>query len=128
LDEDELYELIRKLADQLEAPDRAIFNLHAPPYDSGLDTAAELREDLTVVFESGVPREIPVGSTAVRQLIEEYQPLLALHGHIHESRGETMIGHTLAVNTGSEYNTGMVHGGVIRLQDKRVVHHQLVVG
>lgn len=128
LDENDLYELIKKLADQLEEPGRSIFNLHAPPFDSGLDTAAQLREDLTVVYEGGVPKEVPVGSTAVRQLIEEYQPLLALHGHIHESRGETTIGRTLAVNTGSEYTTGMVHGGVIKLHDNRVVHHQLVVG
>ena len=87
LDEDDLYERIKRLADQVEAPERAIFNLHVPPYDSGLDTARKINPDLTVVFKSGAPHEIPVGSHAVRQIIEEYQPLLALHGHIHESQG-----------------------------------------
>jgi Icc-related predicted phosphoesterase len=70
----------------------------------------------------------PVGSRAVRQLIEEVQPLLALHGHIHESRGEVHIGRTLALNSGSEYNTGRLHGVVVTLGDERVVSHQFVVG
>jgi Icc-related predicted phosphoesterase len=70
----------------------------------------------------------PVGSHAVRQLIEEYQPLLALHGHIHESKGETRIGRTLALNSGSEYNTGRLHGVVVTLGDDLVVGHQFVVG
>ena len=85
LDEDALYDRIKRLASQLERPDDAIFNLHVPPYDSGLDTAREINEDLKIVYASGQPHEIPVGSKAVRQLIEEYQPMLSLHGHIHES-------------------------------------------
>ena len=88
------------LAEQLESPETAIFNLHVPPHDSGLDTANEINPDLTLVFKSGQPNPIPVGSTAVRQIIEEYQPLLALHGHIHESRGEARIGRTLAHQLG----------------------------
>ena len=88
LPENELYERINALAQQLERPESAIFNLHVPPYDSGLDIATELTDDFTPVFEGGQPKQIPVGSHAVRQLIEEYQPMLALHGHIHESRGQ----------------------------------------
>jgi Icc-related predicted phosphoesterase len=64
----------------------------------------------------------------VRQLIEEVQPLLALHGHIHESKGEVRIGRTLALNSGSEYNTGRLHGVVVRLGLDRVIAHQFVVG
>jgi Icc-related predicted phosphoesterase len=71
---------------------------------------------------------VPVGSTAVRRLIEEAQPLLALHGHIHESRGEVRIGRTLALNSGSEYNTGRLHGVVVQLGLDRVISHQFVVG
>jgi Icc-related predicted phosphoesterase len=128
LDETALYERIKRLADQVQSPKRAIFNLHVPPYDSGLDTAREINPDLTVVYKSGAPHEIPVGSTAVRQIIEEYQPVLALHGHIHESRGEAQIGRTLAINSGSEYNSGRIHGVTVALGGDRVLAHQFVIG
>jgi len=59
----------------------------------------------------------PVGSTAVRELIEEYQPPLSLHGHIHESRGKTRIGETIAINPGSVYSEGSLQGAVIDLAD-----------
>ncbi len=89
LDEQELYRRVDALAQALDDPSRAIFNLHVPPYDSGLDTAAELDEDLSVVMSDSEPKLIPVGSTAVRELIERYQPLLGLHGHVLESAGVT---------------------------------------
>jgi Icc-related predicted phosphoesterase len=128
LDEDSLYDRIRALAEGLEEPSSAIFNLHVPPYDSGLDTANEMNADLTLRYVGGQPNPIPVGSTAVRQLIEEFQPLVALHGHIHESRGEVRIGRTLAINTGSEYNSGHIHGAVVTLAGSEVRKHQFVVG
>jgi Icc-related predicted phosphoesterase len=129
LDEDALYERIKRLADQLEDPATSIFNLHVPPYDSGLDRAREInKDDLTLVYKSGAPVEIPVGSTAVRQAIEDYQPLVSLHGHIHESRGEARIGRTLALNSGSEYNSGRIHGVVIKLGGDEVVSHQFTIG
>jgi Icc-related predicted phosphoesterase len=128
LDEDALYERLRSLADQLVQPESSIFNLHVPPFDSGLDRAPKLKPDLTPVYTGGQPVPVPVGSTAVRRLIEEVQPLLALHGHIHESRGETRIGRTLALNSGSEYNTGRLHGVVVRLGLDRIISHQFVVG
>jgi Icc-related predicted phosphoesterase len=128
LDEDELYARFKRLAEQLEDPASAIFNLHVPPYDSGLDRARKINPDLTVAYESGQPVEIPVGSHAVRQIIEEYQPLLGLHGHIHESRGAVKIGRTLAINSGSEYNSGRIHGVVVKLAEAEVVQHQFVVG
>ena len=129
LDEDALYARIRALADRLERPERAIFNLHVPPYDSGLDRAVEVDPaTMSYVRDSGQPREIPVGSTAVRQLIEEVQPLLSLHGHIHECRGVTTIGRTVAINPGSEYNSGRIHGVLVTLAEDRVAARQLVVG
>jgi Icc-related predicted phosphoesterase len=128
LDEEALYARLRALADRLEHPETAIFNLHVPPFDSGLDRAPKLKPDLTPVYSGGRPVPVPVGSTAVRRLIEEAQPLLALHGHIHESRGEVRIGRTLALNSGSEYNTGRLHGVVVQLGLDRVISHQFVVG
>jgi len=128
LSENDLYERIKRLASQLDQPERAILNLHVPPYDSTLDRAVKINDDLTPVYDGGVPLEVPVGSTAVRQIIEEYQPLLALHGHIHESRGDVRIGRTLAINSGSEYNSGRLHGVTVKLGTDSVVSHQFVVG
>ncbi len=129
LPEDKLYDRLKRMAAELEAPKRAIFNLHAPPFDSGLDTAYQVNDDLTLATtRGGEPIEIPVGSHAVRQVIEEYQPLLALHGHIHESRGVAHLGRTLCINPGSEYNTGRIHGALVRLGTDEVLSQQFVVG
>jgi len=128
LAEPELYDRIRALVDQLEDPATAILNLHVPPFDSGLDRALEISAELTHVYKGGQPVEIPVGSHAVRQIIEECQPLLSLHGHIHESRGSTRIGRTLAINSGSEYGTGRLHGVHVKLGADSVMSHQLLVG
>jgi Icc-related predicted phosphoesterase len=128
LDEDGLYARIKKLAEQLESARSAIFNIHVPPYNSGLDTATELDETLKPVFFGGQPHEIPVGSTAVRQLIEEYQPVLALHGHIHESRGIVGIGRTVCINPGSNYGTGRIDGAVVELHADGVRNKHLVNG
>lgn len=128
LPEEELYAMVRGLADQLERPETAIFNLHVPPFDSGLDVALELDEDFRPVVQGGRPKEIPVGSTAVRQILEEVQPMLALHGHIHESRGITTLGRTVAINPGSDYAGGRLDGCVVEIDDSRVIVHQLVSG
>jgi Icc-related predicted phosphoesterase len=128
LDESELYERIKRLADQLEDPATSIFNLHVPPYDTGLDRARQINEDLTLVYQSGQPVEVPVGSKAVLEVIEEFQPLVSLHGHIHESRGEARVGRTLALNSGSEYNSGRIHGVVVKLGGDQVLSHQFTIG
>jgi Icc-related predicted phosphoesterase len=127
LDEDELYRRVERLAEQLRAPARAIFNLHVPPYASTLDTAAALDEYLAVVTVGTEPKLIPVGSTAVRELIERYQPLLSLHGHVHESPGARHIGRTLCINPGSAYHTGRIAGCLVNLSGERA-RHQFVTG
>lgn len=119
-DEDALAERIRKMASQVSAPpERTIYNLHCPPYRSGLDDAPELTEDMR-------PRDagrstVPVGSTAVREVIEEGQPALSLHGHIHEARGNTRIGRTLCINPGSSYEQGQLLGAVVDLDGGKKV-------
>lgn len=128
LDEDEIYSRLRALVDQLENPSDAIFNIHVPPRDSSLDTAYEVDEELRYVTKGGRPHEIATGSSAVRQIIEEAQPLLSLHGHIHESRGVTTIGRTVAINPGSDYGSGHLDGCLVRLAPDRVVNQYLVSG
>jgi len=86
---------------QLANPERAIFNIHVPPFNSRLDTAPLLGQDLKVKTSAGAQMTAPVGSVAVRGAIEEVQPLLGLHGHIHESGGSVKIGRTTAINVGS---------------------------
>lgn len=128
LDEEEIYARLRHLADRLEAPERAIFNIHVPPWESSLDTAFEVDEALRYVTKGGRPHEVPTGSKAVRQLIEETQPLLSLHGHIHESKGVTKIGRTVAINPGSDYGSGRLDGCLVHLAPERVVNQYLVSG
>lgn len=112
--EEKLRERLEKVISLVDDYDRAIFNFHEPPYDSQLDEAPELDEDLRPKF--GAQSTEPVGSKAVREVIEEYQPPLSLHGHIHESRGETQIGNTTAINPGSVYSEGSLQGAVIDLR------------
>ncbi len=71
---------------------------------------------------------IPVGSIAIRRLIAEVQPLLALHGHIHESRGVAKIGRTVCVNPGSSYAEGVLDGCLVTLRGDKVHQTQIVRG
>jgi uncharacterized protein len=127
LDEDTLYRRVEAMATQIDDQSSCVFNLHVPPYDSQLDRAPQLDEDLTVVTAAGQPRMIAVGSTAVRELIERFQPVLALHGHVHESRGATRIGRTLCINPGSDYHTGRISGVLVHLSRDRA-DYQFVIG
>ena len=129
LPEPELLERLETLAGSLDPGLPAIFNLHVPPYDSGLDLAPELTDDLRVVTEGGEARLAPVGSRAVRTLIEHHRPVLGLHGHVHESRAVAEIGPTLCINPGSAYGEGVIDGAIVELDgDGRVTSHQLVTG
>lgn len=109
-------------------PSRTIFNIHVPPYDSGLDLAPRLDQSLQIQLAGGQPDMIPVGSTAVAESISAYQPLLSLHGHIHEGRGMTRSGRTVVVNPGSEYDQASLLGALIDVKPGKVKHCQLVTG
>jgi len=129
LPEEELEQRITKICDQVKDYERAIFNLHCPPYDTPLDYAPRLDEKLRIVAGGGgSPEMIPVGSKAVKKSLEHYQPLLGLHGHIHESRGSIKIGRTLCLNPGSEYGEGAVKGVYVVLSDKKVKMHVFTDG
>ncbi len=129
LPEPELEARIEALARQASRADRTIFNLHVPPRDSSLDEAVLLNPDLSPVMQSGSPRIGGVGSDAVRSVIEQFQPVMALHGHIHESRGAVRIGRTQAFNPGSEYSEGVLRGLIVTLEaGKGVRSHQFVSG
>lgn len=129
LDEPELAARIGSLADQTSHPDLTIFNLHVPPKETGLDQAVLLDDQLSPVLRNGSPVIGGVGSSAVRELTNREQPVLALHGHIHESRGQVKLGRTIAVNPGSEYSDGVLRGALISLEaGKGVRGVQFVAG
>jgi uncharacterized protein len=119
-DEAQLGERIHAVVKQVTAPaERTIFSLHCPPYRSKLDEAPQLTAEMDLK-EAG-RATVPVGSKAVREAIEEFQPALGLHGHIHEARGSTRIGNTLCINPGSSYEQGMLLGAVVELDGKKKV-------
>jgi Icc-related predicted phosphoesterase len=128
LSEESLRERIDAMAGTVRDPANLIAVLHAPPYHSGIDDAPLLSEDLGMTLTAGGVTMTPVGSTAVRSFVEEAQPLLALHGHVHEGRGTVTIGRTLCINPGSEYTEGVLSAALIQLGEGRVVSHQFVGG
>ncbi|GAC1481126.1 MAG: metallophosphoesterase [Ktedonobacteraceae bacterium] len=113
--EEEYYERIKTSAIQLRQVNRAVFMIHVPPYDSGLDSAPELDKDLRPRVTMGDVLRIPVGSTGVRRALQELQPLVSIHGHVHEAPGQGKIGRTTCFNAGSEANQGILRGFVFDL-------------
>jgi uncharacterized protein len=133
LPEDELLVKLEDLAGGLDPELPTIFNLHIPPYDTGLDTGPEVAgvdaDGMVIVKKvGGTPQQAPVGSRAVRTLIERRQPVVSLHSHIHESKGTARIGRTLCLNPGSSYQDGTLDGALVRVEGDEVVSYQLVSG
>ncbi|MBS1880996.1 MAG: metallophosphoesterase [Actinobacteria bacterium] len=124
--EEELAEKIHKLAAQVENMETAIFNIHVPPYGTGLDSAPELEEGARV--KRGGTIMASVGSTAVREALLEYQPMLSLHGHIHESRGMQKLGRTVAINPGSAYSDWTLQGVIVDLDGAEVKRYVPTTG
>jgi uncharacterized protein len=120
---------MEKLAAEVPDPGRAVFNLHVPPIRTAIDRAPVLDDSLKPVVRGGQVLMESVGSEAVRRVIERHQPMLSLHGHIHESRGAVRLGRTLAINPGSQYGDGILQGALIELDSlKGVKSYQLPSG
>jgi hypothetical protein len=128
IDEAALAAKLEAAAALLEAPRRAVLAIHVPPFDSGIDVCPELDENLQIIARGGQVLMKPVGSPAVRAAIEKIQPLLTLHGHIHEAPGHTRIGATLCINAGSEYAEGILKAAIINLERDKVKGHVLISG
>lgn len=83
------YATIKDDLDRLAGDDdlaRAVFLFHSPPYGTNLDVSGQGGR-----FVDHVPLDPHVGSIAVRRFIEARQPLLTLHGHVHESARLTRV-------------------------------------
>jgi len=126
--EEDLKRRIEAMASKVQRMETCLFNVHCPPIDTGLDSAPKLDEDLKQVTLGGSPVMISAGSTAVREAILKYQPLLALHGHIHESKGVCSLGRTLCFNPGSEYGEGILRGVLVKLSKKGYGHYLFTQG
>ncbi len=130
-DEGELAAKIDAMAVPIGDHRQVIFNFHAPPKDSTLDTCPMLdatTDPPSQIVRGGQPVLYGAGSTAIRESIERHQPLLGLHGHIHESQAAARIGRTLCVNPGSEYGEGVLRGSLITLRDGKVDSFQMTAG
>lgn len=128
IEEDSLAEKLDELANLIQNPERTVAVLHVPPYGSGLDTCPDLDENLKIITQGGQVVMKSAGSTAVKAFIERVQPMLTLHGHIHESPGHTRNGRTLSINAGSEYAEGIMKAAIINLENGRVKGHLLISG
>jgi uncharacterized protein len=126
--EDDLGASLTAMASQLQDHAGAIFNLHCPPFRSGLDDAPALDENLKPITRGGQIELLPVGSTAVRDAIERYQPLVALHGHIHDCRAMKRIGRSICINPGSDYQTATLRGAIVQLDPHKVSAWTLTTG
>jgi uncharacterized protein len=124
--EDQLAARYQAMTGKLNRPRNAVFNIHVPPYASNLDEAPELDENLRPKYAGNALK--PAGSTALRTAIEEHQPLLGLHGHIHEGRGSSRIGRTLCINPGSMYEQGTLLGALIKLGKDKIENYVLTQG
>jgi len=131
LSEDRLAERLEPLLNRVEDPAHAIYLMHAPPFETGLDIAPKL--DATTdpprpVIQGGQQVLIPVGSTTFRTAILETQPLLGLHGHIHETKNAAKLKRSVLVDPGSEYASGTLRGAIVNLQRDRVLSYQFTTG
>lgn len=129
ISEEELAAKIDALAAQVKDMKKCIFNLHIPPYDTDLDQDTLYDEDLNPILDGDALASGATGSKAVRAAIEKYQPMLSLHGHVHNSRGVTVIGKTVCINPGSEYDQALLKGALIEVSaGGQIVKHLLTAG
>jgi Icc-related predicted phosphoesterase len=126
--EEQFQKEIDRLMERVKNPRKSIFNFHIPPHGTSLDNAPELTKDLRIKSDLGQILMAHVGSKAVRAAIEKYQPLLGLHGHIHESDGYEKLGETVIINPGSEYEKGILRGCIIEVNEDKVISYWRVGG
>ena len=126
LSEEDLGARIEELAARVTRPERAIFNFHCPPRDTHLDQAPSLDDQLRPRVGAGGLVMESVGSSSVRELIERTEPLLGLHGHVHESTGVQRLGGTVCINPGSDYQDGVLRSVVVDVTSEGIAQWQLL--
>jgi len=127
-DEDELKRKIDAMMADVRDPAHCVLAAHVPPYASGLDDAPVLLEGQKVKSTMGQAELAPAGSTAVLDAIRQYGFQVSLHGHIHEAHAIKKIGNTIAINPGSDYGEGVLHGALVTFRNEKLASYQLVSG
>ncbi len=120
ISEEELGFKIDAMASRVADIEHCIFNFHCPPYNMCVDSAPRLNSELQPRMTGLGVEHAPAGSKAVLEAINKYKPMLALHGHIHESRGKVKIGRTVCCNPGSAYAEGILNGVVIDIKGGKI--------
>ncbi len=123
--------IIETMCAQVKDYERCIFNFHVPPLDSTLDSCPKLdweTDPPTPIVSGGQIVFAGAGSQSVRNAIQKYQPMLGLHGHIHEAQGVVKIGRTTCVNPGSEYGEGILRGCLVTFADGVIEGFQMTSG
>jgi Icc-related predicted phosphoesterase len=128
VDEEELGRKIERMAAGVRSMKAAIFNIHIPPIDTPIDRAPMVDKNLKVVVRGGQVQMTSAGSSACRAAVERHQPMLGIHGHVHESHGFVMIGRTLCANPGSDYGEGVLRGFLTEIDGDRIKSHMLTTG
>lgn len=129
--DEDLGVMIEEMAKKVPDMKNAIFNFHDPPVDSSLDTCPKLdwtKDPPEQIVEGGQVVLFGAGSQSVRAAIEKYQPMLGLHGHIHESQAAIKLGRTTCINPGSEYGEGILRGCLVNISDGEVQAFQMTSG
>ncbi len=129
--DEELGVMIEEMVKKVPDMKKAIFNFHDPPVDSSLDTCPKLdwtKDPPEQIMQGGQVVLFGAGSVSVRNAIEKYQPMLGLHGHIHESQAMAKLGRTTCINPGSEYGEGILRGCLVTFVDGEVQGFQMTSG
>ncbi|MEZ5827696.1 MAG: hypothetical protein R3D01_04615 [Hyphomicrobiales bacterium] len=126
--EDQFVARFAELVPQVGDMSRCIFNVHCPPFGTALDACPKLDKNLQVVYEMGLPAQIHAGCQTLVDIIKEHQPLLGLHGHVHEGRAKINIGKTVCINPGSVYPEGILQGAMITLRQGEITQASLTQG
>jgi uncharacterized protein len=129
--DEKLGQIIEEMCAQVKDFEHCIFNFHVPPLDSTLDSCPKLdwtTDPPSPIMSGGQIVFAGAGSQAVRKAIESHQPMLSLHGHIHESQAVIKMGRTTCVNPGSEYGEGILRGCLLTFADGKVEGFQMTSG
>ncbi len=129
--DEELGKMIEEMVSMVSNLNHCIFNFHDPPKDSTLDTCPMLdwsKDPPEPIVKAGQMVMHGAGSQSVRSAVEKYQPMLGLHGHIHESQGVAKIGRTTCINPGSEYGEGILRGCIINFSGGKIDSYQMTSG
>lgn len=128
VDEDKLESMMEDMCGKVADMKNSLFNIHCPPIQTVIDQAPALDSTLKPIVKGGRVEMIAAGSSATRKVIEKYQPLAGIHGHIHESRGFVKIGRTNCFNPGSEYTEGILRGLMLDLEDGKIKNYAFTAG